>query len=72
MATEGKDTVWTESEWGARHPNHFLATPPETINRITPYAQLCPVCDGVGVFPPQSHTYTTCHGCDGKGWVVVR
>lgn len=30
-------------------------------------ASLCPVCMGSGQKPDES----VCHGCDGKGWVVV-
>jgi DnaJ-class molecular chaperone len=41
-------------------------------------AQLCPVCNGGGKYtpllPPSSNATPapeTCHGCHGKGWVVV-
>lgn len=31
----------------------------------------CPVCDGGGNYPPNDYTQRQCHGCEGKGWVVV-
>lgn len=38
-------------------------------------ASLCPVCNGKGVVYGIAETgampTTTCHGCDGKGWVEV-
>ena len=42
-------------------------------------AQLCPVCNGSGTIaipPPKDSTSNiwgskTCHGCGGKGWIVV-
>ncbi len=39
----------------------------------TPYppkkiAQKCPVCNGFGTL---KNGTLRCHGCDGKGWVVV-
>jgi len=33
---------------------------------VFPQAQLCPVCMGSG-----RSTCGTCHGCGGRGWVVV-
>jgi hypothetical protein len=45
----------------------------------TKVAQLCPVCRGGGDLPiePPNASFSgrrltiTCHGCDGRGWVVV-
>jgi DnaJ-class molecular chaperone len=41
-------------------------------------AQLCPVCGGSGRLPDNNPYGTstvqlthTCHGCEGRGWVVV-
>ena len=41
-------------------------------------AVLCPVCKGSGKYWEQPLTQTTsvpfprtCHGCDGKGWVLA-
>lgn len=34
-------------------------------------AQLCPVCLGSGEWPPHSEKRRQCHGCDGRGWVIV-
>lgn len=36
--------------------------PPQKI------AQKCPVCNGFGTL---KNGTLTCHGCNGKGWVVV-
>lgn len=52
--------------WGI-HP--IAAT---SDSQFAAYAQLCPVCDGVGHWPPRQDLQRTCHGCDGKGWVTVR
>jgi hypothetical protein len=42
------------------------------------HVEKCPVCDGAGKLAPQLDRETTapsveppCHGCGGKGWVVV-
>jgi len=43
------------------------------------HAEVCPVCSGTGkleIRDPYGRTatvplYQTCHGCSGKGWVVV-
>ena len=36
------------------------------------HAEKCPVCFGRGKVSYDSATEKlTCHGCDGKGWVVV-
>ncbi len=33
---------------------------------------LCPVCKGSGEMPlNNSPKHKPCHGCDGKGWVIV-
>lgn len=42
-------------------------------------ADLCPVCNGSGIYINYKYSgttikwqsKTTCHGCGGKGWVVV-
>lgn len=38
-------------------------------------AQLCPICMGKGTIQNRmvdaTDTTDRCHGCDGKGWVVV-
>jgi DnaJ-class molecular chaperone len=31
------------------------------------HAELCPVCKGAG-----KYENNTCHGCDGKGWIVIK
>ena len=48
----------------------------------TNHAEICPVCKGNGTitkyYAPIEHTTAqtsysyTCHGCGGKGWVVVQ
>lgn len=39
------------------------------------HAEICPVCSGSGVYYPAGYTVNqsgeVCHGCDGRGWVVV-
>lgn len=44
------------------------------------HAELCPVCHGTGRYQQsfdtnltgvKSYYEKTCHGCDGRGWVVV-
>jgi DnaJ-class molecular chaperone len=57
--------------------NYFpVRWPPETTI-TTGKAELCPVCKGDGwlnkVYPidTASQRYTLCHGCGGKGWVVI-
>lgn len=47
----------------------------------TSHVELCPVCNGSGKFKEYltsnftgttcSYIERTCHGCNGKGWVVV-
>lgn len=34
-------------------------------------SQICPVCNGCGVYPPAEEKQNQCHGCAGKGWIVV-
>lgn len=38
-------------------------------------AELCPVCNGKGIVPNLDlkccGKMVKCHGCDGKGWIVV-
>ena len=42
-------------------------------------AEICPVCKGIGKYIEYLNYSTntapdiqrTCHGCDGKGWVLV-
>ena len=46
------------------------------------HAEICPVCSGEGKitkhYSPTDHTTAqtsysyTCHGCNGKGWVIVQ
>lgn len=44
------------------------------------HAELCPVCKGSGKYKKYFTTFSTgaiytemtCHGCGGKGWVVVQ
>ena len=38
-----------------------------------PKAQRCPVCMGGGMLTNITSTaqYDKCHGCEGKGWVIV-
>lgn len=37
------------------------------------YAQICPVCCGSGKYKDKlEDKRRKCHGCDGKGWIVVR
>lgn len=44
---------------------------------MTTTAQKCPVCEGKGRLPTGTSSSTgipyaaPCHGCQGKGWVVV-
>ena len=45
---------------------------------VSKVAVLCPVCKGSGRFMRYDYSYdivpysdTMCHGCGGKGWVVV-
>lgn len=50
-------------------------------NNLTTKAVICPVCKGSGVYytnvTNMSSTATTaayshtCHGCSGKGWIVI-
>ena len=35
------------------------------------HAEICPVCGGIGWFPPTLADPEQCHGCDGKGWIEV-
>lgn len=42
------------------------------------HAEICPVCKGSGKYKQYgeglstiSYYETTCHGCNGKGWVIV-
>lgn len=42
------------------------------------HAEVCPVCKGSGKYKQYgeglstvSYYETTCHGCNGKGWVIV-
>ena len=42
------------------------------------HTEICPVCTGTGTYTPRNDGQTTniptpqtCHGCGGKGWVVV-
>lgn len=40
------------------------------VAKLTPkvFAQKCPVCNGFGTL---SFGKVDCHGCDGKGWIVL-
>lgn len=47
----------------------------DTVNS---HAEVCPVCKGTGKYRQYgegltSYTYfeTVCHGCHGKGWVII-
>ena len=54
---------------------HSYDTTGQTWDNNKKSASKCPVCDGSGRVhgPAESGTQPTqvCHGCDGKGWVVV-
>lgn len=45
------------------------------------HAEICPVCSGSGKYrryytigyssSGENYTESTCHGCNGKGWVTI-
>lgn len=35
------------------------------------HAETCPLCNGIGTSLDICGNTTTCHGCDGAGWVSV-
>lgn len=47
--------------------------------QVKNHAEICPVCKGTGkykeyldyVTTTQAYCEKTCHGCSGKGWVIV-
>jgi hypothetical protein len=62
-------TPWPPPGWpyppGPGEP-YYPPTP------VYPQAQLCPVCGGSGRLPgPWLTDNKICHGCGGRGWVVV-
>ncbi len=57
MQMEGFRGILPDSAWTISSPTH---------------AELCPVCDGRGAINNElTSQYTTCHGCNGKGWIIV-
>ena len=34
-------------------------------------AQICPVCRGSGKYKDSKNVEQICHGCNGKGWILV-
>ena len=62
---------WNHSDW---RPQQTCT--PDWLKYQQPQlrAQLCPVCEGSGVYfknPWNPSIGKQCHGCDGKGWVKV-
>ncbi len=41
------------------------------------HSEICPICQGSGKAVPEGYwaggpeSYPTCHGCGGKGWIVI-
>ena len=38
---------------------------------VTTHAEVCPLCHGTGRLDTPEGGTRACHGCEGKGWVVV-
>jgi len=47
--------------------NDRLKTPPKK-EKVKAHAEVCPACNGFGTV---GYAKKECHGCDGKGWIVV-